>query len=62
MVLSTTFNNISVILWYNVVSFNGGGIQSIYRKLLTCRKSLTNFNIQCYIEHTLPDQDSNSQL
>jgi hypothetical protein len=42
MVLSATFNNISVILIV-AVSFIGWGNWSTQRKPPTCRKSLTNF-------------------
>ena len=36
------------------VSFIGGGNRSTRRKLLTWRKSLTNFITYCYIEYTSP--------
>ena len=40
MVISVTFNNISVISW---VSFIGGRNRSTRRKLSTCHTSLINF-------------------
>ena len=39
IVVNATFNNISVISWPSVI---GGGNRSTWRKLPTCRKSLTN--------------------
>ena len=45
MVFNATFNTISVISWRSVLLL--GGNQRNWRKQLTCRKSLTNFIIQC---------------
>ena len=54
MVFNATFHNISEII--------GGRNRSVRKKPPTCRKSLTNFTTQCYIEYTSPERDSNSQL
>lgn len=40
-----------IMIKVKVVSFIGGGNWSTCRKLLTCRKSLTNYR---YMEYTLP--------
>jgi len=40
MVFNTTFNNISVISWQSVLFVGETGV---WRKPLTCHKSLTNF-------------------
>ena len=52
MVFNVTFNNISVISWRSVLMVEGN--RSAWRKPLTCRKSLTSFNLKCCIEYTSP--------
>ena len=49
------FNNVTI-------SFIGGGNQSIRRKPLTFRKSLTNFISLCCIKYTSPERDSKLQF
>ena len=49
MVFNTTFNNITVILWWSVLLVKE--TQSIWRKPPTCYKSLTNF-ITIMLYHT----------
>ena len=53
MVSNATFNNVSVILWWSVLYIVEGN-RSTWRKLPTCRKSLTNYIKQCCIEYTSP--------
>jgi hypothetical protein len=52
MVFNTTFNNISAISWQSVLLMEETRV--LGEKPLTCRKSLSNFMIQCRIEHTSP--------
>ena len=59
MVFNATFNNISVISWWSL--FIGGGNRSTQRKLPICRKSLTNFIIECCIKYTSPEWGLKSQ-
>jgi len=52
MVFNTTFNNISVILWYCGSHYFSGGNQSTQRKPLTCLKLLTKlYHIMLYLVH-----------
>jgi hypothetical protein len=46
--------------WGYNVSFIGVRNRSIRRKPLTCRKSLTNFITQCYIEYITPHMKRNN--
>jgi hypothetical protein len=46
-VLNATFNYISVISWWSILMV--GENRSIRRKLLTCRKALTNFITYYYM-------------
>jgi len=59
MVFNATFNNISVISWQSVILVEEIG--STWRKLLTCRKSLTNFITILELSTPHHEQDSNSQ-
>ena len=52
MVLNTTFNNISVILWQSVLLVEKTG--STQKKSLTCCKLLTNYITLCCIEYISP--------
>jgi hypothetical protein len=55
MVFNATFNDISVILWLSIL------LLEYLDNIPTCRKLLTNIITYCYIEHTSPERDSNSQ-